>query len=204
MRFRYTFVDLRQHLTLSTLDNFQNGDQQKTSNTDDERASKFHIQRHSHKEKFRYAEKTTSVTLKTISVTLRKYRLVCSGNGQFNMRTRAQFYYGRSRPDPSCTRYKTVYTLRALMVALTALRIFSACWLRPMCASMLDAHNNIAVGLAMFRPALSANACLAPFTHHYRYLHSVFFMPILWRSRQRWTRCIFWPRSWSNVTNHFC
>ena len=58
-------------------------------------------------------------------------------------------------------------TLRALMVAFTALRILSACCVRPICANMLDAQSNIAVGLAMFRPALSANACLAPFTQHY-------------------------------------
>jgi len=32
--------------------NFQNGDQQKTSNTDDERVCKFQLQRPSQKEKF--------------------------------------------------------------------------------------------------------------------------------------------------------
>jgi len=39
------FADLRQHLTLSILAHFQNRDQQKTSNTDDERVSKFQLQR---------------------------------------------------------------------------------------------------------------------------------------------------------------
>jgi len=38
------FADLRQHLTLSILAHFQNGDQQKTSNTDDEHMSKFQLQ----------------------------------------------------------------------------------------------------------------------------------------------------------------
>jgi len=36
MSFRYSYADLRQHLTLLIAANFQNGDQQKTSNTDDE------------------------------------------------------------------------------------------------------------------------------------------------------------------------
>jgi len=39
------FADLWQHLTLSILAHFQNGEQQKTSNTDDERVSKFQLQR---------------------------------------------------------------------------------------------------------------------------------------------------------------
>jgi len=39
------FADLRQHTTLSILAHFQNGDQQKTSYTDDERMSKFQLQR---------------------------------------------------------------------------------------------------------------------------------------------------------------
>jgi len=39
------FADLRQHITLSILANFQNEDQQKTLNTDDERVSKFQLQR---------------------------------------------------------------------------------------------------------------------------------------------------------------
>jgi len=38
------FADLWQHLTLSVLAHFQNGYQQKTSNTDDERVSKFQRQ----------------------------------------------------------------------------------------------------------------------------------------------------------------
>jgi len=50
------------------------------------------------KKNFVTLKKTTSVTLKAISVTLRKYTLVSSGNGQFNTRTRARFYYGCSRP----------------------------------------------------------------------------------------------------------
>jgi len=50
----HCFVDIRQHLTLSILAHFQNGDQQQTSNTDDERVSKFQLQRHSQK-KFHYA-----------------------------------------------------------------------------------------------------------------------------------------------------
>jgi len=87
MSFRYSFADLRQHLTLSIVHaNFQNGDQQKTSNTDDERVYKFQLQRPSNKEKFRdhfgHAEKTTSVTV-------RNYTLVSSGNVQLNTHTRA-------------------------------------------------------------------------------------------------------------------
>jgi len=58
----------------------------------------------------------------------------------------------------------TKLTLRASTVAFTALRIVPACCCRPIYSSMLAAHNSIAVGLAMFRPALSANACLAPCT----------------------------------------
>jgi len=39
------FTDLWQHLTLSILAHFQNGDKQKMSNTDDEHVSKFQLQR---------------------------------------------------------------------------------------------------------------------------------------------------------------
>jgi len=41
-------------IALSILAHFQNGDQQKTSNTDDERVPQFQLQRHTQK-KFRYA-----------------------------------------------------------------------------------------------------------------------------------------------------
>jgi len=65
-----------QHLTLSILANFQNGDQQKMANSDDERVSKFQLQRPSQK-KIRYA----------FSFYFRdgqNYRLVSSGNGQLS------------------------------------------------------------------------------------------------------------------------
>jgi len=43
---------IEQHITLSILDNFKNEDQQKMSNTDDERVCKFQLPRPSNKEKF--------------------------------------------------------------------------------------------------------------------------------------------------------
>jgi len=60
-----TITSLKPHcyfrfLTLKK--NFQNGDQQKTSNTDDERVSKFQLQRPSNKKNF----VTTSVTLRKL------------------------------------------------------------------------------------------------------------------------------------------
>jgi len=72
--FRHTtvcFADIRQHLTLSILAHFQNGDQQTMSNTDDERVSKFQLQRPSQKISLRF--------FVTISVTLINCTLV-SGN----------------------------------------------------------------------------------------------------------------------------
>jgi len=64
--FRHTtvcFADIRLHLTLSILAHFQNGDQQKTSNTDDERVSKFQLYRPSPKKILLRFFVTTSVTL---------------------------------------------------------------------------------------------------------------------------------------------
>jgi len=85
------FVDIRQHLTLSVLAHSQNGDQQKTSNTDDERVSKFQLQRPSQKKiSLRYFV-TTSATL--INCTL------VSGNP---VRARASLLWRQ----PACARNK--------------------------------------------------------------------------------------------------
>jgi len=111
VHFRYTFADLRQHLTLSILANFQKWRpakyvkyrrQTRVQISASEAFAKRKILR------FFIVFVSTSVTLKTTSVTVRNYTLVSSGNGH-SIRTRARSYYGRSRPglrpDPGCARY---------------------------------------------------------------------------------------------------
>jgi len=92
------FVDLRQLLTLSILANFQNGHQQKTSNTDDERVCKFQLQRPSQKnftlfrsfrEYFRHVSKLHNSQQRQPHT---------KHTNRPSTRTHARFYYGRSRP----------------------------------------------------------------------------------------------------------
>jgi len=85
------FADIWQHLTLSILDHFQNGDQQKTSNTDDECVSKYQLQRPSQKNSlhFRHAYKLHT-----------SQRQPSTRTGEFTMAAT-----GRARrPGPGCAR----------------------------------------------------------------------------------------------------
>jgi len=85
------------HLTLSILTHFQNVDQQNTSNNNDERVSKFQLQRPSSKNLLRYF-----MTYFRHSYKLRPSQRKPSTH------THVQVYYGRSwsgrRPDPGCAR----------------------------------------------------------------------------------------------------
>jgi len=85
----------RRHLTLSILAHFQNGNQQKTSKTDDERVSKCQLQRPSPK-KF---------VMLFCDYFCHTYKLYTSQR-QPSTRTHRRFYYGCSQPglqpDPGC------------------------------------------------------------------------------------------------------
>jgi len=94
--FRYTQPSVsptfgtRQHLTLSILAHFQNGVQQKTSNTNDERLSKFQLQRPSQKNSLHFF----------VTYFRHSYKLRTSQR-QPSTRTHGRVYCGRSRSRAS-------------------------------------------------------------------------------------------------------
>jgi len=96
----YSFADLRQHLTLSILAHFQNGDQQKPPNTDDERVQISASEAFANSHNVEFCGNFVTLSMMYFR---HSYKLHTSQE-QPSTRTHGRVYYGCSRPGLQPTR----------------------------------------------------------------------------------------------------